>query len=100
MAHRTNLDCVKGDQRTIEYRDWCAWLSSLATLISRFDTEVEVDALAYHETASVSMLAGATAHAGFLSLAVLHGQGPQERSTVRGRALRFLDGQRRPVVGF
>ena len=77
MAHGTNLDCLKGDQRTIEYRDWSVWLSSLATLVSRFDTEVEDDALAYNETASVSMLAGAAALAGFLGLAEFY--------TVKGR---------------
>lgn len=66
---RTNLHCLQGDKRTIEYRDWTVWLTALGTLVTRFDDEVEDDALAYNETASVSMLAGAAALVGYLGIA-------------------------------
>ena len=66
---RTNLHCLQGDKRTIEHRDWSVWLTALGTLVSRFDQEVEDDALAYNETASVSMMAGAAALAGYLGMA-------------------------------
>lgn len=85
---RTNLHYLQGDKRTIEYRDWSVWLSSLATLVTRFDQEVEDDALAYNETASVSMLTGAAALAGYLGVAEFYtqkGHKADRRFAVDGR---------------
>ncbi|MBO9708081.1 MAG: hypothetical protein J7521_07705 [Caulobacter sp.] len=88
MARRTNVTCLKGDERTIEYRDWSHWLKSLGDLVLRFDREVYDDPLGYNETASVSLLASAAAHAGYLGLAEFYttkGQRHDRRFAAQGR---------------
>lgn len=78
---------MKGDRRRSEYKDWAPWLAALSALVAEFDNELSDDPLSYNETASVSLLAGAAARAGYLGIA--------EFSVVKGRRMDL----RRAAIG-
>ena len=67
-------NCLKGDNRTLEYKVWSKVADQTAKLITRYLEQVSTpeqpdDPFAYNETASVSVLSAAAAMAGYVGLA-------------------------------
>lgn len=63
-----SIKLLNGDMRTVEYKHWNKWISSIDKLVKRY-SDVDFDLFAYNETASVSLLVAVAVDAKMIALA-------------------------------